>query len=82
MYNGLSLDQAPSISVVMRFFLTVPLFGIALSLLIFLNPQAVLTPEHPLSLAAIHLMFLGIISMSMFGALFQMQSVLGGRPIR
>lgn len=82
MYNGLSLDQAPPISVVMRFFLTVPLFGIALSLLIFLNPQAVLTPEHPLSLAAIHLMFLGVISMSMFGALFQMQSVLGGRPIR
>lgn len=82
MYNGLSLDQAPPISVVMRFFLMVPLFGIALSLLVFLNPEAVLTPNHPISLTAIHLMFLGIISMSMFGALFQMQSVLGGRPIQ
>jgi len=81
MYNGLSLDQAPPLSVVMRFFLTVPLFGIALSILILLNPHDVLIPNHPLSLAAIHLMFLGIITMSMIGALFQMQSVLGGRPI-
>jgi hypothetical protein len=81
MYNGLSLDQAPPISVVLRFFLTVPVFGILLALIVFFNPHAVLTPTHPLSLAAIHLMFLGVISMSMFGALFQMQSVLGGRPI-
>lgn len=81
MYNGLSLDQAPPISVVMRFFLTVPLFGILLSLSIFLNPQAVLTLSHPISLAVIHMMFLGVITMAMIGALFQMQSVLGGRPI-
>lgn len=81
MYNGLSLDQAPPISVVLRFFLTVPVFGILLAFIVFFNPHAVLTPTHPLSLAAIHLMFLGVISMSMFGALFQMQSVLGGRPI-
>jgi hypothetical protein len=81
MYNGLSLDQAPPISVVLRFFLTVPVFGILLALIVFFNPHAVLTPNHPLSLAAIHLMFLGVVSMSMFGALFQMQSVLGGRPI-
>jgi hypothetical protein len=65
----------------MRFFLTVPLFGLVLCTLIFLNPHDVLIPNHPLSLAAIHLMFLGIITMSMIGALFQMQSVLGGRPI-
>jgi len=81
MYNGLSLDQAPPLSVVLRFFLTVPLFGLALSILIFINPHAILIPNHPLSLAAIHLMFLGIITMSMIGALFQMQSVLGGRAI-
>jgi hypothetical protein len=31
MYNGLSLDQAPPISVVLRFFLTVPVFGLLLS---------------------------------------------------
>lgn len=81
MYNGLSLDQAPPISVVMRFFLTVPIFGVVLSLLLFLFPYEVLTPAHPISLSAIHLIFLGIITMAMIGALFQMQSVLGGHPI-
>ena len=81
MYNGLSLDQAPPISVVMRFFLTVPFFGIALSILLLLDPEAVSIPSHPYSLAVIHLLFLGVITMSMIGALFQMQSVLGGRSI-
>lgn len=81
MYNGLSLDQAPPLTVVIRFFLSVPFFGLALCMILFINPLAVLTPNHPLSLASIHLMFLGVITMSMIGALFQMQSVLGGRPI-
>lgn len=81
MYNGLSLDQAPPLSVVMRFFLTVPIFGILLSAIVFLNPHEVLTPTHPLSLSVIHLMFLGVITMAMIGALFQMQSVLGGKSI-
>lgn len=81
MFEGLSLDQAPPISVVLRFFLSVPVFGIFLSLLMILYPTQILTPNHPFSLAAIHLLFLGVITMSMIGALFQMQSVLGGRPI-
>jgi hypothetical protein len=81
MYNGLSLDQAPPISVVMRFFLTAPVFGFALCCLVFIDPNGVLTPTSPSSLASIHLMFLGVITMSMIGALFQMQSVLGGGSI-
>lgn len=82
MFNaGLSLEQAPPISVVLRFFMSVPLFGLFLALLLIVSPLEVLTPNHPLSLAAIHLMFLGIVTMSMIGALFQMQSVLGGKPI-
>lgn len=81
MYNGLSLDQAPPISVVMRFFITVPFFGILLGALLFFYPDTVLIPNHPVSLASIHLMFLGVITTAMLGALFQMQSVLGGRPI-
>lgn len=81
MYNGLSLDQAPPISVVMRFFLSVPLFGIVLGIMMFAYPHQILTSAHPLSLSALHLMFLGVITMAMIGALFQMQSVLGGRPI-
>ncbi|MFA5215134.1 hypothetical protein [Sulfuricurvum sp.] len=82
MFNaGLSLEQAPPISVVLRFFLTVPFFGLLLSALMIFAPMELLTPSHPLSLAAIHLILLGVITMSMIGALFQMQSVLGGRPI-
>lgn len=81
MFEGLSLDQAPPISVVLRFFLSVPVFGIFLSGLMILYPEQIMTLNHPLSLTTIHLLFLGVISMSMIGALFQMQSVLGGRPI-
>jgi len=80
-FNGLSLDQAPPISVVLRFFITLPIFGLILSLLMIFFPTEILTPNHPLSLASIHLLFLGVISMGMIGALFQMQSVLGGAPI-
>lgn len=79
--QGLSLDQAPPISVVLRFFLSVPVFGLIFSLLLIVYPSDILIPNHPSSLSAIHLFFLGIISMSMIGALFQMQSVLGGKPI-
>lgn len=81
MYNGLSLDQAPPISVVMRFFITVPIFGIFLCGLLLFHPDTVLIASHPFSLASIHLMFLGVITMAMLGALFQMQSVLGGSAI-
>ncbi|MGD9654897.1 MAG: hypothetical protein AB7U44_06845 [Sulfuricurvum sp.] len=82
MFNqGLSLDQAPPIAVVLRFFLSLPFFGTLLAILMILYPHAIITPSHPVSLAAIHLFFLGVITMSMIGALFQMQSVLGGRPI-
>jgi hypothetical protein len=75
--QGLSLDQAPPISVVLRFFLSVPVFGALFSLLLIVSPTDILIPNHPTSLSAIHLFFLGVISMSMIGALFQMQSVLG-----
>ena len=81
MFNGLSLEQAPPISVVLRFFLTLPVFGLLLSFLMIIAPHELLTLGHPFSLASIHLLFLGIVSMGMIGALFQMQSVLGGRPI-
>lgn len=81
MFNGLSLDQAPPISVVLRFFLTLPIFGLILCALMIFFPSEILIQSHPISLAGIHLLFLGMISMGMIGALFQMQSVLGGAPI-
>jgi hypothetical protein len=45
------------------------------------TPFEVLTISHPISIASIHLLFLGVITMGMIGALFQMQSVLGGASI-
>jgi len=45
-------------------------------------PTQILTLGHWYCLGAIHLLFLGIVSMGMIGALFQMQSVLGGAPIQ
>lgn len=81
MFNGLSLDQAPPLGVVLRFFITLPLFGIALITLMIFSPIEVMTPNHPYSLASIHLFFLGIATMGMIGAMFQMQSVLGGKSI-
>jgi len=81
MFEGLSLQQAPPIGVVFRFFLTLPLFGMALSALMIFFPTHVLSFGDPLSLSALHLLFLGVLSMGMMGALFQMQSVLGGKPI-
>jgi len=81
MFRGLSLEQAPPIKAVLRFFITLPVFGVILSALMIFFPAEILTPNHPFSLSAIHLLFLGMISMGMMGALFQMQSVLGGAPI-
>lgn len=52
-----------------------------LCVVLFLFPSDTLLPGHPAQLASIHMMFLGVIGMSMIGALFQMQSVLGGKPI-
>lgn len=81
MYNGLSLDQAPPIQSVLRFFATVPLFGVTFSLLLIIFPESILITSHPIAMSSLHLLALGVITMSMFGALFQMQSVLGGKPI-
>lgn len=81
MYNGLSLDQAPPLQSVLRFFATVPFFGSLFALLLVVYPQSILVSSHPIAMSALHLLVLGVITMSMFGALFQMQSVLGGKPI-
>lgn len=81
MFEGLSLEQAPPIGVIFRFFLTLPLFGMVVSGLMIFFPTHVLSFGDPLSLSALHLLFLGVLSMGMIGALFQMQSVLGGKPI-
>ena len=83
MFNqGLSLDQAPPISVIMRFFLTIPFFGILTALAIIFSDSHMLGAwDQPHSVAVVHLVMLGIAAMAMVGALFQMLPVIAGAPI-
>ncbi|MFW2374372.1 MAG: hypothetical protein ACN4GM_14700, partial [Gammaproteobacteria bacterium] len=78
-YTQLSLQQAPSIATPMRFFITAPLFAIAAALLFIINgPEMLHSRWLPNTLAAVHLITLGFVTMSMMGALFQLLPVLAG----
>lgn len=82
MRSGLSLAQAPPISVPLRFFLTAPLFGfLAAMVLIGSGPDTMMTRWTPATLAVTHLMTLGYMSMVMIGAMSQMLPVLIGSPM-
>ncbi len=84
MFNqGLSLDQAPPISVPFRFFITAPLFGILLGLVFFFFPTDLIINRYsPVAIGVIHLFTLGILSMIIFGAMQQMMPVLAGAVIK
>ncbi len=79
---GLSLEQAPPISIPFRFFLTAALFGVvAASLSLYLGPVLFLTRWSPLTVGLVHSFTLGVIAMVMCGALTQMLPVLAGSPL-
>lgn len=79
MYQGLSLDQAPPFSAPLRFFLTAPLFMVAIGILLMLfDPTLALTRHSLESIVLIHALALGFASMVMVGALTQMLPVLAG----
>jgi hypothetical protein len=83
MFQGLSTDQAPPISVPFRFFLTAPIFGILIALSIFFNPvETILNRYSPIAIGITHLFTLGILSMIIIGALQQMLPVLAGAVIK
>ena len=84
MFNeGLSLDQAPPISVPFRFFITAPIFAIIIGVLIILNDSALITNRYSLiSIAIVHLFTLGVLSMIIVGAMQQMMPVLAGAIIK
>jgi len=80
--SALSLEQAPPISVPLRFFLTAPLFAfLAAGVLLFAGPDAFASRWTPALLAATHLLTLGFLTMCMIGALSQMLPVLAGAVI-
>ncbi len=83
MYQGLSTNQAPPISVPFRFFLTAPIFGILIGLLVFTSsPQTILNQYSHTTIGLVHLFTLGVLSMIIIGALQQMLPVLAGAVIK
>ncbi len=83
MADGLAFHQAPPLSAPLRFFLTAPWFGLAAAaVLAWGGPAALASRWTPATLAATHLLTLGMLSMTMVGALIQLLSVVAGAPLR
>ncbi len=80
--RGLSLEQAPPLSIPMSFFLTAPLSLAAGGLVIALDSStAFATRWAPSAAAAVHLATLGYLAMTMLGALYQMLPVVAGAKV-
>lgn len=84
MFNqGLSLDQAPPISVPFRFFITAPIFAIIIAILILTNDASLIVNRYSnIAIAIVHLFTLGVLSMIIMGAMQQMMPVLAGAVIK
>ena len=81
--GGLSLEQAPPLSVVLRFFLTASIFGILLGLFLLSNNFNLLTlSNYSTQIITVHILSLGIMASFMLGALFQMLPVIAGVVIK
>ena len=84
MFNqGLSLEQAPSVSVPFRFFLSAPIFGVLISLVFLFLPFSEVSNQYSSkAIGVVHLFTLGILSMIIFGAMQQMMPVLAGAVVK
>ena len=76
--NGLSLDQAPPISVVLRFFLAGGSFGILAGILILFFQNKIFDASSMEAVTLVHTLTLGVMLSFMFAALFQMLPVIAG----
>ena len=76
--SGLSLDQAPPIKVVFKFFFLGSLFGIVAGVLLFVYQTAIFDATTVAALTFTHLLTLGVMLSFMFAALFQMLPVIAG----
>ncbi len=76
---GLSFDALPPIGIPFRFFVTAPVFVIAVALIILSSGEAVWASRwHPSMLAISHGFTLGFVSSVMLAALLQLLPVVGG----
>ena len=80
--NGLSLDQAPPISVVFRFFFSGALFGILAAILILCFGSTIFDASTTQALILTHTLTLGVMLSFMFAALFQMLPVIAGVTLK
>lgn len=82
---GLSLDQAPPISIPFRFFLVAPLFGILAGIAVLppsiTHAEGIVDRWSSQTLAATHLLTLGFLALVMMGAMLQMLPVLAGSRV-
>lgn len=76
--NGLSLDQAPPIIVIFRFFFLGSLFGMLAGILLFFYQTDIFDASTTAALTFTHVLTLGVMLSFMFAALFQMLPVIAG----
>ena len=78
---GVSLDKAPPISTPLRYFLIAPVFGILAGILLVVHPELLTNRWLPSTLAFTHLLTLGVGTMIMLGALFQVLPVVSNKGV-
>jgi len=76
--QGLSLDQAPPIRVILRLFLIGSLWGVLAGGWLMSFGASALDPARSEALILVHMLTLGVLASFMLGALFQMLPVLAG----
>lgn len=80
--GGLQLDQAPPLLIPTTFFVTTPIAAFAAGgLLLGYGASALTSSWVPQTLALTHLGTLGFLTMTMFGALYQLAPVVAGAPV-
>lgn len=83
MNAGLAYAAAPPLAVPLRWFLSVPAFGVlAGGWLLWAGPAVLAGRWQPQALAYVHLLALGVLLMAMLGALIQLLPVLVGAPLQ
>jgi len=81
--GGLSLEQAPPISVVLRFFVTASIFGLLLGIFLLSSSLNIIpSAQYAFDLTVVHILALGVMASFMLGALFQMLPVIAGVIIK
>ena len=76
--GGLSLEQAPPLSVVLRFFITATFFGLIVGVLIMMFGVEIFDASTKEARIITHILALGVMASFMLGALFQMLPVIAG----